>query len=432
MMYQMIQKKKRGEELTREEIDYFIRGFVSGSVRDYQASALLMAICLRHMSERETVFLTESMLFSGETVDLSSFGNRSVDKHSTGGVGDKTTLILGPIVAASGGVVAKMSGRGLGFTGGTVDKLEAIPGMKTALSPEEFLNISHSVGLCVTGQSKNLVPADQKLYALRDVTATVDSIPLIASSIMSKKLASGAKNIVLDVKFGSGAFMKTKEKAEKLADLMVRIGRRLGRNVCALVTDMDAPLGQAIGNSLEVQEAVAVLKGGGDSELRGICLSLSAHMISLCLKITYEEAMETVTETLDSGRAWEKMKEWILAQGGDPAVLDDPNGLPTARFQRKILSSEEGFLFSMDAERVGIAAGELGAGRKTKEDTIDFGAGIFLERKIGDFVRKGDCIAVLYASELQRLDRGEEIFLSSLTFSREQPKKNQKIAKTLY
>jgi pyrimidine-nucleoside phosphorylase len=350
-----------------------------------------------------------------------------VDKHSTGGVGDKTTLILAPIVAASGAVVAKMSGRGLGHTGGTIDKMESA-GLQTECSPEDFFEQARRIGLCVVGQNRCLAPADQKLYALRDVTATVDSIPLIASSIMSKKLASGAKNIVLDVKYGDGAFMKTKEDARLLAETMIRIGNRLGRRVRALLTDMNAPLGRAVGNALEVAEAIEILGGGGDPALRELCLMLAGEMLSLALGLSPSEGRALAEKNLDCGLAKEKMKEWFAAQGADPAVVEDPARLPQAPYRHEIRSPFGGFLSQMRAQTVGMAAASLGAGRKSKEDTIDPSAGILLHRFPGDAVKEGDLLAVLYASDPALFSRGEELFLSALSFSpRKLKKKNESI-----
>jgi len=351
-----------------------------------------------------------------------------VDKHSTGGVGDKTTLILAPIVACAGGIVAKMSGRGLGFTGGTVDKIESIPGMRTSLSAEEFFRISEKVGMCVIGQSEGLAPADKKLYALRDVTATIDSIPLIASSIMSKKLAAGAHNIVLDVKFGSGAFMKTKEEAEMLARTMTAIGRGLGRRVRALITDMDVPLGNYIGNRLEVQEALQVLRGEGDAALRELCLALASHMIAMSMDLTLEEAARRAQGILSSGKAFAKMKEWVTAQGGDPAFLENGPKGSKAVLSYPVQSPKTGYLSCMDTEKVGFAASALGAGRRTKEDKIDPDAGIVLSRKTGDFVKEGELLATFYASEASLFKTAEIQFLSSLSFSEEKIPKKELIA----
>lgn len=421
-MYQILQKKKEKKPLSKEEISFFVQGFTKGEIPDYQASALLMAICLNGMNEEETAVLTEEMMHSGDTVDLSEFGEKTVDKHSTGGVGDKTTLILAPIVAAAGGVVAKMSGRGLGHTGGTVDKMESIPGMRVALSSEEFFSIVKKANLSVIGQTGNLAPADKKLYALRDVTATIDSVPLIASSIMSKKLASGAKSIVLDVKYGSGAFMKTADSARALAREMVAIGTRLGRKVVAFLTDMDSPLGLAIGNAMEVKEAVSVLRGEGDPELTSLCLSLSARMISLSLSLPLSEAESLAKEMLSSGKAFQKMKQWVALQGGDPAALEDFSLLPEAPFSETVFAPESGYLSSMNTEIVGLAAGELGAGRKVKEDPIDYAAGIYLNQKRGAAVKKGEPIATLYASDPSLFPRAKKVFLSAVSFSEEKPK----------
>jgi len=419
---EIIRKKKHGEELSQEEIEYMISGFTNGKIHDYQMSAFCMAVYFNGMTEGETAALTSAMARSGDMLDLSRFGKTSVDKHSTGGVGDKTSLVVGPIVAACGGVFAKMSGRGLGHTGGTVDKLEAIAGYKTALSPEEFFAQAELTGIALIGQTGNMTPADKKLYALRDVTETVDSIPLIVSSIMSKKLAAGAHNIVLDVKCGSGAFMKDEESARTLAGKMVDIGKACGRNMAAIITDMDVPLGFAIGNALEVKEALALLRGEDVPDLRGICLALSAELISMCRGISAEEAREMAEDALDSGAALAKAQEWISAQGGDIE-----SELPSAKIVREIYASGDGYISHMDAETVGRAACELGAGRKTKEDKIDFSAGIILCRKTGDFVRSGEALAVLHASSEDKLTAGEKIFLSALEFSCEKPKEKKLI-----
>jgi len=431
-MYQIIQNKKEGKALTEEEIRSFIQGYTQGEIPDYQASALLMAVCFNGMDREETVILTDAMMHSGFTVDLSSFGNRSVDKHSTGGVGDKTTLILAPIVSAAGAVVAKMSGRGLGHTGGTVDKMESIPGMKTDLPPEEFFRIAREEGICVVGQNKTLAPADQKLYALRDVTATVDSIPLIASSIMAKKLASGAKNIVLDVKCGDGAFMKTMEDATFLAQTMVEIGTRLHRNVSAFITNMEEPLGKTVGNALEVKEAIAVLKGEGDPDLTALCLSLASEMIALSLQISRSQGAYLARQALESGAGLEKMKAWISAQGGDASVIDDPSLLPLASHRYELRSPFSGYLMKMPAQSVGLAASFLGAGREKKGDLIDHGAGLELLKKPGDPVERGEVIAILHSSDPSRFSEAEKCLLSSLVFSpRKIKKKETVLAKVL-
>lgn len=371
-MYDIIQKKRDGFELSDNEIKFFIEGYTKGEIPDYQASALCMAIFFRGMSEAETVTLTKCMAESGDQLDLSRFGTLTADKHSTGGVGDKTTLIVAPVVACLGGIVTKMSGRGLGHTGGTVDKLESIPGYRTSLSEEEFISQAEAVGVAVIGQTGNLTPADKKLYALRDVTATVDSIPLITASIMSKKLAAGSKNIVLDVKYGSGAFMKTKEDAVKLAENMVKIGKGCGRNVTAVLTNMEVPLGSNIGNALEVKEAINVLRGRQDDELARVCIVLASEMIAQVRGIDSKDAEALVTDAIEDGAAFEKMKEWISAQGADPKCLCDTELLPSAPVIYPVLSDTDGYITKTDAHLIGTAAMILGAGRASKEDKIDF------------------------------------------------------------
>ena len=416
-MYDILQKKRMGEPLTREEITFFVRGYTDGTIPDYQASAFTMAVCCRGMNEKETADLTEAMMHSGDTVDLSMFGDRSVDKHSTGGVGDKTTMILAPIVASLGGKVAKMTGRGLGHTGGTLDKLESIPGFRTTLTADEFISHIDKIGMAVIGQSGELAPADKKLYALRDVTATVDCIPLIASSIMSKKLAAGSHSIVLDVKVGSGAFMKTVEEGRTLARAMIDVGEACGRKVRALVTNMDAPLGMCIGNALEVKEAVAVLRGEQKDALYDICVELATNMISLSLSLPMEESRRQVVEAIDSGRAYAKMKEWIAAQGGDVAAIDDLTRLPTATILHEVKAPCDGYLAHMDTESVGISASLLGAGRIEKDDAIDYSAGIVLQKKTGDRISSGDVLAVLHTTDAGRIPAAEAKFLSALIYS---------------
>ena len=413
---EIIRKKKHGEALSKNEIEYMISAFTDGKIHDYQMSAFCMAVYFNGMNDAETSALTEAMARSGDMLDLSRFGTMSVDKHSTGGVGDKTSLVVVPIVAACGGVFAKMSGRGLGHTGGTVDKLEAFEGYKTALSPEEFFAQAERVGIALIGQTGNMTPADKKLYALRDVTETVVSIPLIVSSIMSKKLAAGAYNIVLDVKCGSGAFMKDEESARVLAQKMVDIGKVCGRNMAAIITDMDTPLGFAIGNALEAEEALALLRGEDIPDLREICLALSAELIAMCRGVTADEARALAENALSSGAALEKAREWINAQGGN---ADAP--LPKAKFTREIFAHGDGYISHMNAEEIGRAALELGAGRKTKEDKIDFSAGIVLCKKTGDFVREGEALAVMHASGEEKIAVAEKIFRASLEFSAEKP-----------
>ena len=386
-----------------------------------------MAICCRGMTSEETAVLTDAIMCSGDVVDLSMFGDLSVDKHSTGGVGDKTSLIVAPVVASLGGKMAKMSGRGLGHTGGTVDKLESIAGYRTSMTREEFIDTIKNVGVCVVGQSGDLAPADKKLYALRDVTATVDCVPLIASSIMGKKLAAGAKSIVLDVKAGSGAFMKTVDDARKLADEMIRVGTMCGRNVRALVTNMDIPLGHNVGNSLEVVEAVRVLRGEQKGDLYEICVALASNLVSMFKKISVQESQLMVAKSIESGAAFAKMKEWIAAQGGDVSMIEDTSKLPRAPYSREIASPCDGYISHMNTEGIGLCASLLGAGRVNKGDSIDFGAGIELAKKTGDYVGKGEKIATLHASNEALFADAKEKFLSSLEFSDKKTGKPQLI-----
>ena len=426
-MYDIIEKKKRGEALTEEEIREMITLYTRGDIPDYQMSALMMAVYFRGMNAEETSYLTDAMANSGDTVDLSDFGTRSVDKHSTGGVGDKTTLIVTPIVAAAGGIVAKMSGRGLGHTGGTVDKLESFPGFKTSLSPEEFKNQVKACGLAVIGQSANLAPADKKLYALRDVTATVDSIPLIASSIMSKKLAAGTKSIVLDVKYGSGAFMNTPELAKELASAMVSIGNLRGRRTAAVITNMDLPLGHAIGNALEVKEAIAVLRGNGPSDLTEVCLTLASVMISLSMGISIDDAKIKAETMLSSGAAYAKFIEWIGMQGGDAEYAKDPTLFGEAKYSADIKAERDGYIASADAEKIGIAAMRLGAGRETKESIIDPRAGIILAKKPGDKVTAGDVIATLHTERKETLEGASALMAEAIGYSEDMPRAQKMI-----
>ncbi|MBO5286752.1 MAG: thymidine phosphorylase [Clostridia bacterium] len=426
-IYDIITKKKRGLPLSREEIDFAINGYMDRSIADYQMSALTMAICLKGMNENETLCLTSAMLHSGETIDLSMFGDLSVDKHSTGGVGDKTTLVVAPIVASLGCKVAKMSGRGLGFTGGTVDKLESLCGYKTSLSPSDFLSQVEKTGVCVIGQSGDLAPADKKLYALRDVTATVDSIPLIASSIMSKKLASGSHSIVLDVKCGNGAFMKERDDAVSLANAMISIGRGFGRNVRALVTNMDVPLGYAIGNSLEVWEAVQVLMGRGETHLTELCVSLASNMVSLALKIDIDDAEERVINAVSSGLALKKMIEWISYQGGDSSLIANPDKLLEAKYKKEYVAKKSGYITRINAEGLGIASMHLGAGRVKKEDKIDFSAGILLCKSFGDLVKEGETIALMQSSSISSFSDCEAILNESIDISDTPPEKPELI-----
>lgn len=415
-MFDIIAKKRDGGVLSREELEFAVMGFVNGQVPDYQMSALLMAIYLKGMTEKETAQLTDVMAHSGDMVDLSSISGIKADKHSTGGVGDKTTLVIAPIVAACGVKIAKMSGRGLGHTGGTVDKMEAVPGTQTAVDRERFFAQVNEIGISVIGQSGNLAPADKKMYALRDVTATIGCVPLIASSIMSKKLAAGSDCILLDVKTGNGAFMKTLDDSIELAKAMVSIGQHNGRKVAALITDMDTPLGHNIGNSLEVIESVEVLKGHGPADLTEVCYQLAANMLYLAGKGSLEECRRMAEEAVASGAAYEKLKQMFAAQGGDVSVLDDPDKFQKAKFSRPLLASESGYLVRMNTEMVGNASVGLGAGRITKEDVIDFAAGIVLHKKTGDKVEKGECLATLYADAEEKFDAAEEMFRAALTF----------------
>ena len=420
-MYDLITAKKNGREHTREELEFIVNGFVDGSVPDYQMSAWMMAVCLKGMTDQETAILTDIMAHSGDMVDLSPIQGIKVDKHSTGGVGDKTTLVITPIVAACGVKIAKMSGRGLGHTGGTVDKMESVPGTRTALDQEEFFAQVNKIGISVIGQSGHLAVADKKMYALRDVTATVDCIPLIASSIMSKKLAAGSDAILLDVTCGNGAFMKTVDQAIELAQKMVAIGTHNGRNVAALITDMDTPLGHNIGNSLEVMESMEVLKGRGPADLTEVCYQLAVNMLLLAGLGTEEECRAMAEKTVADGSAFEKCKQMFAAQGGDISVLEDYSRFDAARYSREILAEETGYIYSHDTEKIGSASVLLGAGRLTKTDEIDFAAGITLHKKTGDYVEKGQSIATFYADDEALFDNAEKMFKSGLVTKSEKP-----------
>ena len=405
-MYEIIDKKKRGLELNQTEIEYLINGYVNNEIPDYQISAWLMAVYFQGMTDRELLALTNCMTKSGEIVDLSSIMGVKVDKHSTGGVGDKVTLVVAPIVAACGGKVAKMSGRGLGFTGGTIDKLEAIPGLKTALAEEDFFNMVNEIGLAVMGQSADIAPADKKLYALRDVTATVDSIPLIASSIMSKKLAAGSDKIVLDVTVGSGAFMKDKENAVQLAEKMVAIGNGAGKKTVAILTNMDVPLGKMVGNNLEVVEAIETLKGRGPEDLIAVVVEIASTMLYLAQIGTKEECMKKVKRVIADGSALEKLKLMVERQGGDGSYIENPDQFEKAIYQHEIIANNSGYIGKMNTEECGKAAVLLGAGREVKDDPIDMTAGIQFNKKTGDAVKQGDIVAIAYSSSKEKLQQG--------------------------
>ncbi|GAA0110571.1 pyrimidine-nucleoside phosphorylase [Clostridium tertium] len=430
--FDIIAKKRDKKELSKEEIEFFIEGYTKGEVTDYQTSALLMAIYLNGFSKEETVNLTMAMIKSGDVVDLSEINGIKVDKHSTGGVGDKTSLILVPMVAAAGGKVAKLSGRGLGHTGGTLDKLEAIPGFDINVSKENFINFVNKSGLVIAGQTQNIVPADKKIYALRDVTATIDSIPLIAASIMSKKIASGSDAILLDVKYGDGAFMKTKEDAEKLAEAMVSIGKGLNRNTSAAITLNGEPLGYAIGNALEIQEVIEVLSDRGPEDLRELCLRLGAQMLKLSnIEVDVNKGRAILEEVLKNGKALEKLKELVANQGGDVSVIEDKNLFTIAEIAHEVKAQEKGYVYELNAEKVGIASLLAGAGRETKDDVIDYGAGIILSKKMGSYVNEGDILATIYTSDMSRIEKSEEMLLSAYTMSNEKPAKADIIHKII-
>lgn len=421
-MYDIILKKRANLPLTDEEIRFVIDGYVKGEIPDYQVSALLMTIVFNGMNARELGTLTLAMAQSGNMVDLSNIDGITVDKHSTGGVGDKTTLIIAPLVAASGGKVAKMSGRGLGHTGGTIDKMESIPNLKVSLEQDAFINQVNKIGLAVIGQSEGLAPADKKLYALRDVTGTVDSIPLIASSVMSKKLASGAQAILLDVKVGSGAFMKNIEDARELAKAMVDIGKENGRSVKAILTDMDRPLGHDIGNALEIREVIDTLKGHGPEDLTHECIIMAAHMLVLSHICDYETALSRVQEALDSGAALERLRMMIDAQGGDSRVIDDESLLAIGKFTYDVTAPQDGYITYMNTEQCGIASVMLGAGRTVKDGPIDYSAGIVMHKKTGDAVRMGERIATLYASDESLFTNAAQTYLAAITIGNTAPK----------
>lgn len=410
-MVDIIEKKRDGQELTTAEINFFIEGYTKGEIPDYQASALAMAIYFQDMNDRERADLTRAMVESGDTIDLSAIDGVKVDKHSTGGVGDTTTLVLAPLVASLGVPVAKMSGRGLGHTGGTIDKLESIAGFHVELTREQFIDLVNRDKVAVIGQSGNLTPADKKLYALRDVTGTVNSIPLIASSIMSKKIAAGADAIVLDVKTGDGAFMKTQEDAEELAHAMVRIGNHVGRKTIAIISDMSQPLGFAIGNALEVNEAIETLQGKGPKDLTELVLTLGSQMVILAGKAkTSEEAKEMLLDAIHSGKALAKFKEFLANQGGDASIVDDLTKLPQAKYKIELPAKQSGYISRMVADEIGVASMILGAGRATKEDVIDLAVGLVLHKKVGDKVEEGESILTIYSNRENVKDVKQKLY----------------------
>lgn len=418
-MVDVIEKKRDGQELSTEEIQFFIDGYTAGVIPDYQVSALTMAIFFQGMTEKERADLTMAMVASGDEIDLSAIEGIKVDKHSTGGVGDTTTLVLGPLVAALGVPVAKMSGRGLGHTGGTIDKLESVEGFHVEIDNDEFINLVNKNKIAVIGQSGNLTPADKKLYSLRDVTATVDSIPLIASSIMSKKIAAGADAIVLDVKTGAGAFMKTLDDSRELAKAMVRIGNNVGRRTMAVISDMSQPLGYAIGNALEVKEAIDTLKGEGPEDLTELCLTLGSHMVFLAGKAnSLEEARSMLEEVIKDGSALETFKVFLSSQGGDASVVDDPSKLPQAKYTFELEAKDAGYVSEIVADEVGTAAMLLGAGRATKESEIDLAVGLVLRKKIGDKVEKGESLLTIY-SNFEDVKAVKEMLYENIKISRE-------------
>lgn len=431
-MQDIIYKKRQGNALSEEEIRFFVKGYTEGSIPDYQAAALLMAIYFQKMNPEETYFLTDAMRHSGDVVDLSSIEGIKVDKHSTGGVGDKTTLIVGPLAAACGIPIAKMSGRGLGFTGGTVDKMESIPGFKTTLAEKEFIDLVNRIGISVIGQTGQIAPADKKLYALRDVTATVDNMSLITSSIMSKKLAAGSDAIVLDVKCGKGAFMEDLESAEELARAMVHIGNSAGKKTIALITDMNQPLGKAVGNSLEVMEAIETLRGQGPDDITELSLALAGYMIYCGGKAeTPEEGRSLAEKALIDGSALNKMCEFIAGQGGDPRVVDDFRLFPQPSYSKAVLSEETGYVASVDARRIGMASQHAGAGREKKEDSIDLSAGLLLAKKVGDEMMPGTPLATVYGNDPDRVERAAEEALGAFRISKDRPEVEPLIKKVI-
>lgn len=418
-MYDIIERKKKGNSLSKEEIQFVVKGYTKGEIPDYQVSALMMAIYFQGMTLEETATLTMEMAHSGDMIDLSPIEGIKVDKHSTGGVGDKTTIVLAPLVAAVGGKVAKMSGRGLGHTGGTIDKLESFDGFKVEISEENFFKQVNEHHIAVVGQSGDLAPADKKLYALRDVTATVDNMSLIASSIMSKKIASGADAICLDVKCGTGAFMKTLEDAKALAKAMVDIGNHVGRHTIAVISDMNQPLGYAVGNALEVIEAIETLKGKGPADLTELTITLASHMLVMAKVCEdFESAKEAVLEVIQNGKALEKLQEWVRLQGGNPEAVVCYDLLPQAQYQKEVFLDSEGYVAGIEAESVGKSALVLGAGRETKESQIDLSVGIVIHKKMGDYVAKGESVATLYYNDETKCEGAESILRAAYQLSK--------------
>lgn len=431
-MIELIIKKRDGLELSKEEYATIINGFISGKIPDYQVSAFLMAVVLNGMSVDETVNLTDIMMRSGELIDLSEIEGVKVDKHSTGGVGDKTSLVLAPLVAAAGIPVPKMSGRGLGFTGGTLDKLESIKGFSVDVTPKEFNEQLKRHNIVICGQNENLVPADKALYALRDVTGTVENISLIASSIMSKKLACGADVIVIDMKVGYGASMKTIEEAESLANMMIEIGSKMNKKVVIVFSSMNQPLGFNIGNALEIKEVIDTLRGQGPDDLTQLCFELGSHMLVLGkVAKTHSEAVKILKQLISSGAAFLKFKEFVKAQGGDLKVIDHPDLLPSVQFSEPYLSSHEGYITELNAKDVGLASVKLGAGRETKKSVINYGAGIILKKKIGDKVTKGELLANLYSDDPSSFSKAKQYMDLAYKFSKQKPQEKALIFKTM-
>lgn len=427
-MYDLISKKRDGLKLCKEEIDHVVNGYTLGDIPDYQMSALMMAIFFNHLDEEETLNLTLAMANSGELLDLSGIDGLKIDKHSTGGVGDKTSIALGPLVASVGVKVAKMSGRGLGHTGGTIDKLESIPGFHTNLDNDVFIKQVNDIGIAIMGQTKTLAPADKKLYALRDVTATVNEMSLIASSIMSKKLAAGSDKIVLDVKTGSGAFMKSFDDAHRLASEMVKIGNGAGKETVAIISDMDQPLGNNVGNSLEVIEAIMTLRGKGPRDFTDLCLELGSHMVVLSgITQSLSSAKELLLEAIASGRATQKLKEFIKAQGGDSSYIDNPEMFPKANYQISVLSTKEGYVRQIDCEKIGLCSLMLGGGRLTKESEIDLSVGLVLHKKRGEFVEVGTPLLTIHANDPSKCDEVQKTVLESYIIELEQVEKSELI-----